>query len=584
MRVADYIARFLAEKKVSAVFELTGGMIAMLLDSIHRHGQTSIVSMHHEQGAAFAAEACGRISHIPSVAMASSGPGALNLLTGVGSCYFDSTPAVFITGQVNRFERKGGLGVRQLGFQETDVVKIAQPIVKRAWSVEDPEQVPMILEEAFSTAISGRPGPVLIDIPMDVQRADIDLSKCASPFIAVDAVCEMTDADARSIRDVLLRSQRPMILAGGGIQSSNVAQKFLHLVELAHVPVVHSLMAVDALPFDHKLNAGMIGTYGNRWSNLAISESDFLLVLGSRLDIRQTGADTKGFKSGREIYHIDCDASEMNNRVKGCHCILSHLDPAISMLAEVLAPASKSLARRFDAWTDSIDKLRAEWPDIGEQPDIEGINPNRVMHQLSRANPDAAAYVVDVGQHQMWAAQSIELQPGQRFLTSGGMGSMGFALPTAIGAAIAYPNRPIVMIAGDGSFQCNIQELETVYRLGLPLKMVVINNQCLGMLRQFQQSYLEGRYQSSVWGYSAPDFAAVATAYGIPSKTVADPVQMEDGVAWISDVSDGPMLLQVMVLASVNAYPKLAYGKGMSSMEPLALPEPLVLSVEREAT
>jgi acetolactate synthase I/II/III large subunit len=572
MKVADYIAEFLAERRVPAVFELVGGMITFLIDSIHRHGQTRIVSMHHEQGAAFAAEAAGRITHMPAVAMATSGPGATNLLTGIGSCFFDSTPAVFITGQVNRFERKGSRGIRQMGFQETDIVQMVQPIVKRAWSVEDPAQIPMILAEAFRVAMSGRRGPVLIDIPMDVQRAEIEPSLCDINSTGNEETSEMTDADALSIRDAMLRAERPLILAGGGIQSANVAELFLDLVEIAHIPVVHSLMAVDTMPFDHPMNAGMIGSYGNRWSNLAISESDFLLVLGSRLDTRQTGADTEGFKAGREIFHIDCEPGEINNRVKGCYAVVSQLEPAIRKIATVLTPVAGILAGRFDTWLTSVSALRAKWPDTDELKDIQGINPNQFMHLLSRANRDAPVYVVDVGQHQMWAAQSIEVQQGQRFLTSGGMGSMGFGLPAAIGAAIALPDRHVIMIAGDGSFQCNIQELQTISRLKPRLKMVIINNQCHGMVRQFQQSYFESRYQSTMWGYSAPDFAAVAAAYGIPSKTITVPEAVEDAIGWLSENTDGPSLLQVMISPLANAYPKLAFGKGMASMEPFVQP------------
>ena len=325
------------------------------------------------------------------------------------------------------------------------------------------------------------------------------------------------------------------------------------------------------------LNAGMIGSYGNRWSNLSISEADMLLVLGSRLDVRQTGSDTEGFKEGREIFHVDCDVAEMNNRVKGCHAIVSELGPAIKTLIEVLVPDSSYLSERFAPWTATIHELRRTWSDVDELRDIEGINPNQFMHQLSRATREASAYVVDVGQHQMWAAQSLEMQKGQRFLTSGGMGSMGFALPAAIGAAVAQPDRRVVMIAGDGSFQCNVQELQTVAHLRLPIKMVVINNQCLGMVRQFQQSYLDARYQSTMWGYSAPDFSAVANAYGIPGRTVDDPALVDAAVEWLSN-ENGPSLLQVMVSPYANAYPKLAFGKGMASMEPQEL------STEMEST
>lgn len=578
MNVSDYLAKFLAEKQVPAVFELVGGMTTFMLDSIHRHGKTRIVSMHHEQGAAFAAEAVGRMTNSPCVAMATSGPGATNLLTGIGSCYYDSTPAVFITGQVNRFERKGNRAVRQLGFQETDIVRIVQPIVKRGWSVDDPNQVPHILEEAFRTATTGRPGPVLIDIPMDVQRAQVDLSVGATIEVEAETVKNLSNTTTQAIKEALLTAKRPMVLAGAGVRLAKAICEFRALIEIAKVPVVHSLMAVDVLPSDHALNAGMIGSYGNRWSNLAISRSDLLVVLGSRLDVRQTGADTENFKTGKEIFHIDCDAAEINNRITGCHAIQSDLRSTIVTLAEVLAPNAERFTCQFESWRAEVAQLRHEWPDVNELQNLEGINPNQFMHQLAYANPGAQAYVVDVGQHQMWAAQSIDIRDSQRFLTSGGMGSMGFALPAAIGVAVAQPSQPVVMIAGDGAFQCNIQELQTVARLRLPVKMVVVNNQCLGMVRQFQETYFESRYQSTIWGYSAPDFAAVAAAFGIPSFTVADPTGVHDAVKWLSSDTQGPALLQVMISPFANAYPKLAFGQGMTSMEPL------VSSPEMKAT
>ena len=252
--------------------------------------------------------------------------------------------------------------------------------------------------------------------------------------------------------------------------------------------------------------------------------------------------------------------------------------PEVAMLIDVLSPVTEKLIKHSAGWLSSIVRLRAEWSDVSELQDIEGINPNQFMHQLSRVNTDAGAYVVDVGQHQMWAAQSLEIQQYQRFLTSGGMGSMGFGLPAAIGAAITLPGLPIVMIAGDGSFQCNIQELQTAVHHSLPLRMVVLNNRCHGMVRQFQQSYFAGRYQSTMWGYSAPDFSAVAAAYGIPARTISAPSEVEDAVSWLAQHLNGPSLLQVTISSHANAYPKLAFGKGIASMEPT------VLSSEMEGT
>ncbi|MCX6851589.1 MAG: thiamine pyrophosphate-binding protein, partial [Verrucomicrobia bacterium] len=290
MKASDYISKYIEHRGVGHVFELVGGMITFLLDSLHQQTKIEIVSMHHEQAAGFAAEGYGRITGVPGVAMATSGPGATNLLTAIGSCYFDSTPAVFITGQVNRHEQKGDRAIRQLGFQETDIVAMARPVTKAAWLVNNPDDLPRLLEEAFDLASSGRPGPVLIDVPMDVQRAEItDISRLDNPRLqkAVEVpanpkVVEFWDAFKKD----LAAAKRPLILAGGGIRSALAAGSFRTLTRGLGIPVAYSLMAVDVLPSDDPLRVGLIGSYGNRWANIALAESDLLLVLGSRLDVR----------------------------------------------------------------------------------------------------------------------------------------------------------------------------------------------------------------------------------------------------------------------------------------------------------
>jgi acetolactate synthase-1/2/3 large subunit len=574
MKVTDYIAKSLDSKGVSAVFEMSGGMITHLLDSIHILGKTRIVSTHHEQAAAFAAEGFGRITGIPGVAMATSGPGATNLVTGIGSCYFDSTPAVFITGQVNRHEQKGERAIRQLGFQETNIVEMVRPITKKAEMITDPCDIPTALNEAFRTAVSGRPGPVLLDIPMDVQRADI------SPPSTLDVseqIKLLTEPEGARFLDelgaALKSSKQPLLLVGGGVRSGRCVEDFTRFAELLGIPVVHSLMAVDVLPHSHPLRMGMIGTYGNRWSNIALAKSDLVLVLGSRLDVRQTGSDTDSFRSGKKFFHVDCETGEMNNRVTGCKTLVSDLSSFFQFAL------NSSIDRVFvDDWIEEIRQIRNKWPDNGELSVDVGVNPNTLMHELSGASKDTSAFVVDVGQHQMWAAQSLRLKAGQRFLTSGGMGSMGFALPTALGVAIANPRVPCMVIAGDGGFQTNIQELETIRRSQLPIKMVIVNNRCHGMVRQFQESYFDGRYQSTLWGYSAPDFEKVAESYGIPAKTCHEPTTLKETVDWLMRNSQEPSLLQVMVDTFANAYPKVAFGRPISEMEPFAKP------IEMEST
>lgn len=570
MKVSDYIAKFLESQGITCVFELAGGMITHLLDSLHRNGKIKIISMHHEQGAAFAADAFGRVTGLPGVALATSGPGATNLLTGIASCYFDSSPAIFITGQVNTHEQKGSKDIRQLGFQETDIVKMALPITKKTFNVTNIEDVPRIFEEAFQLAISGRPGPVLIDLPMNVQRGEVnDYNFDKIKKSAINTVDNITKKDLDQIIDKLIQAKRPLILAGRGIRSGFAVDEFLKFVEKIQMPVVSSLLAVDALPYDHPLRVGFIGSYGNRWANIALGTCDCLLVLGSRLDIRQTGADVDSFSKEKTIIHVDIEKSEINNRVNTEIGIVADIKAFLIQINQVIN------TRNFlpkKEWLNSITELRLKWPDINELNNIEGINPNIFVHELSKKAKQIKYFIADVGNNQMWAAQSLELSKEQLFITSGGMGAMGFALPAAIGATLASNNSSTVVIAGDGGFQVNIQELQTVVRNKLPIKIIILNNKCLGMIRQFQDSYFDSRYQSTYWGYSAPDFEQVGIAYGIDSISIKDEDEIENAISWLFTDIHKPQLLQVYIGTSVNAYPKMAFGKPITEMEPLAKP------------
>ena len=448
---------------------------------------------------------------------------------------------------------------------------MAAPVTKLARLINDPDEVLPTLRHAFELARAGRPGPVLLDIPMDVQRAEIpDDPFDPPPTPALDAG-EDAETFIEELLDRIATADRPLILAGGGVQASGSLDAFRSFVDCTGLPVVTSLLGVDILPYLHPSRVGMIGSYGNRWANQALARSDLLIVLGSRLDVRQTGAQTVAFAEDRAIYHVDCELGELNNRVTGCRPHRGHLAPLLALAAEA-ARGRSAIGRGRPHWLAEITAARTAWPDTAELKGIRGINPNALMHALSARSSRAAAFVADVGQHQMWAAQSLELGDDQRFLTSGGMGAMGFALPAAIGATLAAPGRPVVMIAGDGGFQLNLQELQTVRRNALPIKMVIINNRCHGMVRQFQESYFDGRYQSTYWGYSAPDFAAVADAYGIRSRCVDDPVNARVALDDLWRDPMEPFLLEVMVDTFANAYPKLAFGRPISEMEPLATP------------
>ena len=566
MKVSDFIAEFLEKKGIKSVFELSGGMITHILDSLNQTTDINIITMHHEQAAAFAAEGYARVTGLPGIALATSGPGATNLLTGIGSCYFDSTPAIFITGQVNRHELKGDRAIRQLGFQETDIVAMATPITKACFQISDPDTIPDIFEQAFKLASEGRPGPVLIDIPMDVQRIQIEAKYFKSEMIehlVIDTIV------LEKLMHDIKQAKKPLILAGRGIKASGCQKQFDHFVKQTKVPVITTLLGLDTISFDHSQRVGFIGSYGNRWANMAFGNCDLLIVLGSRLDIRQTGADTK-FIENRRIYHIDCEKAEINNRVNGCEAIVADLDLFFSKFQQYTVNFSFDLPHQ---WINYINDLRETWPDTNEL-NPTGINPNVFMHSLSSQSHGAKVYLADVGSHQMWAAQSLEINKDQHFLTSGGMGAMGFALPAAIGACIGLDRNPVVVLIGDGCMQLNIQELQTIVRNQLPVKIIVMNNKTLGMIRQFQDSYFESRYQSTYWGYDAPDFTKIAIAYGIDAKTIENSEEIENAVEWLwkDENVTKPQLIQVMIDAHTNTYPKIAFGRPITEMEPFAKP------------
>jgi acetolactate synthase-1/2/3 large subunit len=570
MKASDYIAMFLEKKGVKYIFELSGGMITHILDSLNQKTNINIISMHHEQAAAFAADAYGRVTGVPGVALATSGPGATNLLTGIGNCYFDSIPAVFITGQVNRHEQKGDRNIRQLGFQETDIVAMVKPITKACFKIENEIDLPAILEKAFLIACEGRPGPVLIDIPMDIQRAQItnpwpDLEIAPVPGPSLERVQEIASA--------IKIARKPLLLVGRGVRAAFAIEEMNLFLQKTGIPVITTLLAVDAVPYDNPSRVGFIGSYGNRWANTAFGECDLLVVVGSRLDIRQTGADTQFFEN-RPIYHVDCEPGEINNRVKGCVPVVADAKKFFQEFNRLTESEDFSIPVE---WYQYISDLKNLWPDTKELSP-QGINPNYFIHLLSRQSKAATCYLADVGSHQMWAAQSIEISGDQLFLTSAGMGAMGYALPAGIGASLAMGVKPVVVIAGDGCMQINIQELQTIVHNKIPVKIVIMNNKNLGMIRQFQDSYFNSRYQSTYWGYSAPDFEKIAIAYGIKSMTINNEEEIEEAVKWMWNDENEPVLLQVMIDPYTNTYPKIAFGKPITEMEPFAKP------IEMEST
>ena len=568
MKLSDYVIDAIARQGVAHVFEFIGGAITHLIDSIYHRPDMACVSVHHEQTGAFAAEAYARINGRLGVAMATSGPGALNMVTGIGSCWFDSVPCLFITGQVNTYEYKFDRPVRQIGFQETDIVAVVAPLTKYAVLVTEPESIRYHLEKAVWLARSGRPGPVLLDIPMNIQRAQIDPADLpgflgSEEHAALATVPVVDPVQVRQVAGLIGQARRPVILAGGGARTAGGAEALQALVERTGIPVVSTLLGLDVMPHDDPAFFGMIGAYGNRYSNMTLANSDLLLILGARLDSRQTGTRPDTFARAATRVHVDIDPHELNAKVRVDLAIHADLREFLDALNREMEASART---DLTAWYGVINRYREQYPTLADPVEFPGIDPNRFMEILADRCGEGDAICLDVGQNQMWAGQSFRLKKGQRMLISGGMGAMGFALPAALGAAKATGGRAIA-IAGDGGIQVNIQDLEVIVSHRLPVKVIVLNNNCLGMVRQFQDMYFGGRRQSTVIGYGCPDLVKVAAAYGLPAFAI----DSLEGAAAVLDEAlalDGPAFVEVKLEQNSCVNPKLVVNRPIEDMSP----------------
>lgn len=556
MKASDFIASCIAEHGVRYVFGYVGGMVAHLVDSIYRSLKLEMVSTLHEQGAGFAADGYARSTGITGVALATSGPGATNLLTPLADCFFDSIPAVFITGQVNTYEYQKFPSIRQNAFQETDIVSIARPITKYAVMIRDVAELRYELEKAFYIAQEGRKGPVLLDIPMDIQRSEFDF-ETAKTYQHEGQTNQVDAACVEKVVELLESSQRPLVLVGHGVRLAGAVEELRLFLKRAGIPAVASLMGIDCLRSADELSLGLIGTYGNRGANIALASADTILVLGSRLDIRQIGANTDVFKD-KNIIQVDIDRHQLDcNQLKKVT-----IEASVKEFIDQLLAYSFNL--RIDAWRKKVAELKIEFPSW-KNIDGEPLKPNSIITQIFSHLKESDLICTDVGQHQLWAAQSARIKDNMRMLTSGGLGSMGFSLPAAIGASMSH--RRAIVISGDGGFQMNIQELETIKRRQLPIKIIIMNNHALGMIRQFQDDYFSSRYASSVEDYSTPDFEKVAAAYGLSAYTKeAHELTDEFWSAFFAD--NTPALVNVSLSQDSKLYPKTMFGHAIHDMYP----------------
>ena len=551
MKASDFIIEELTKHNIKIIFGYIGGMIAHLVDSIYRNKNIKMVNTINEQGAGFAAEGYARAMNVPSVAIATSGPGATNLITPIADCFFDSTPVLFITGQVNTHEYRT-YDIRQCGFQETNIVDIVKPITKYAKTINDVNDLKYEIHKAFHIMNCGRKGPVLLEIPINIQNQEIDINSLKN-FIPP----QQKDSDllnVSQIGDLLNSAQKPLILIGNGINDINTKTELENFLDKTNIPVVESLHGIAGINTNYKYNLGFIGTYGNRYGNLAIGECDLLLVLGSRLDIRQTGAILDIFND-KTVVQVDIDEKELAcNKLKKIP-VKAHVYDFLKRINTI------QFKNDISKWQKRVIQFKNTYSTSSKDFSL----PNKFLEAVWKQSKENDIFVADVGQNQMWAAQSAQIKLGQKFLTSGGLGAMGFAIPAGIGAS--FKNRSIV-ITGDGGAQMNIQELEIIKRRNLPVKIIVMNNLNLGMIRVFQELYFDNRTPSAVWDYSAPDFTKIANAYGINAKTYKIE-EVDDNIIKNFLGNDSPFLLNIILPLKTQVEPRLQFGNPLNRQHPL---------------
>ncbi len=564
MKVSDYLIEFLLEKNINKVFGYIGGAVAHIYHSVDKYDNMELINCINEQGAGFAAEGYARVSGNSGVSFATSGPGATNLITPIGSCYFDSVPTMFITGQVNTYEYKYDNPVRQIGFQETDIVSIVKPIVKYAVMVDDASRIRYELEKAHYISQHGRKGPVLIDIPMNIQRTEINIESCKSFYDSDEYENLKPKSESKQIDKIvkkLNKAKRIVILIGAGVRLSNSQKELYRFINKYNIPIVYSLMGKDAISEEYEFNMGLIGAYGNRYGNLTIANSDFILVLGSRLDSRQTGTSVDSFAREAFIVQVDIDKNELGSKIDVDIAVNSDIKDFLNVLKD----REKEININISQWLEQLKIYKDKFSSI------KGIDgnlkvPNLIISKIAEHINDEVV-TVDVGQHQMWSAQSLEIKQNQRVLFSGGMGAMGFALPAAIGATMASKHR-VISIVGDGGIQMNIQELEVLKRRNLPIKIFVLNNQNLGMVRQFQELYFDQKYLGTINDYSVPDLVEIAKAYGISAKNINDLENIDKELCEIFS-TDKPELINIVLNEKMTTVePKLIVNKPIEDMYP----------------
>ena len=559
MSGAHLICRVLEEEGVDVLFGYPGGAIMPFYHALPEFASLRHVLVRHEQAAAHAADGYARASGRPGVCVATSGPGATNLVTGLATAYMDNSPVVAITGQVAR----GMMG--RDAFQETDIVGITLPITKWSVLVERPEDLADTLHEAFRVACAGRPGPVLVDVPKDIQNTRIDYAgrrsaRAGGRTSGRAGARGATGADVEAAVALIERAERPLILAGHGVILGEAIGELRAFAERSGIPVITTLLGISGFPEDHPLHLGMPGMHGEVHVNRAIQQADLLVAVGMRFDDRVTG-NTAGFARQAKVIHLELDPSEIGKNVPVDVPLVGDAKRLLPRLSATVRP------RRRDLWCAEIDHQRRERAPEHYRGDL---SPETILQALHESTGGRVNVVADVGQHQMWVAKLFPYRRPNQHFSSGGLGSMGFAVPAAMGVWLARPDEPVWAISGDGGFQMNMQEIATMRQEKLPVKLAVFNNGYLGMVRQWQQFFHGRRYsQTPIW---SPDYVKLADAYGIPGWRV----ERADEIATaLTDATrtDGPALVEFVIEQEANVFPMIPPGATLSDIIESAPPE-----------
>jgi acetolactate synthase-1/2/3 large subunit len=551
---AEIFVESLKQEGVDVVFGIPGGVVLKIFDVLYQQKDVEVILTRHEQGAAHMAEGYAKATGKAGVCLVTSGPGMTNIVTGLADAFMDSVPLVAFTGQVSTSL------IGNDAFQEADNVGISRPCTKHNVLVKDVNDLARTIKEAFYIATTGRPGPVLVDIPKDVSTDKADFKypdkvslRGYNPTYAGDK------GQIKQAAEEIMKAKKPVIYVGGGAVFSDAADELLEMAELTQIPVTMTLMGLGSFPGTHPLSMGMLGMHGGYWTNMAMHEADLLIAVGARFDDRVTGK-LSDFSPAARVVHIDIDPTSIKKNVHAHIPIVGDVRAVLKQLNVLLRSLDGNVNERkqqLRPWTKQIEEWKRDHPFKYEQDD-KAIKPQYVLEKLFEITRNEGIVATDVGQHQMWAAQYFKGKKPRTFITSGGLGTMGFGFPAALGAQRAYPDKLVMCITSEGSFQMNLQELATAAIYKLPVKIIMLNNGFHGMVRQWQDLFYEGRYASSDLG-KIPDFIKLADAYGIPGWRADKPADVEsvikEGLKY-----KGPALLDFQIYPFENCYPMIPAG------------------------